>query len=276
MLAMPTRPTLVVDKSFLQGVSTAQIRSLCTTHRLVMTDVLFYELMTCQDSERIACFWRFPPEENPVILAKHVGAMLKHEIESHRPFGLPSKNPEDIRFRFNPALTGNDYVLPDDAAAAIEEENSRTHKDVLSFIERVHTLRTMFPDLLKGSDTMRGEARTEAERVICTDPEPVLDFYSSLEPPEGQPSLPPATIVSPSWALFRWLQVQLLIGLDAFIRYGGLIPDQLSMKAYEKLEHDVLDAQYLITATLEGSFATRETKLKRFWQMLRPDGVLMS
>lgn len=241
-----------------------------------MTDVLFYELMTCKDTERAACFWRFPPEENPVILAKHVGAMLKFEIEHHQPFGLPSANPEEIRFRFNPSLTTPHYVLPEDALEAIEEENARTHNDVLSFIERVHALHSMFPGLLKGSDAVRLEVRRETEHIICTDPTPILAFYSNLEPPEGQPPLPPATIVSPQWALFRWLQVQLLIGLDAFIRYNGKIPHQLSNNAYEKIEHDVLDAQYLITATLEGSFATRETKLQRFWRMLRPEGLLVS
>jgi hypothetical protein len=80
--------------------------------------------------------------------------------------------------------------------------------------------------------------------------------------------------VGPDWALFRWLQVQLLFAIDVYCRYGGKLPDVLTPKWYEKMEHDVLDAQYLILGVLEGSFATREKKLQRWWSPIRPDGAL--
>jgi len=40
--------------------------------------------------------------------------------------------------------------------------------------------------------------------------------------------------------------------------------------AWEKLDHDVLDAQVLML----GAFATNEKKLIRWWRMLCPDGML--
>jgi hypothetical protein len=101
-----------------------------------------------------------------------------------------------------------------------------------------------------------------------------LKFYGSLETPAGERPLPPAKIVTEDWALLRWQQIQLLFALDAYCRYGGRVPETLSGKAYEKVEHDVLDAHYLLLGVLEGSFATREKKLQKWFGLLRPDGLL--
>lgn len=104
----------------------------------------------------------------------------------------------------------------------------------------------------------------------------MLKFYGSLEAPSSKPPLPPAMIMTRDWALFRWQQVQLLFALDAYCRYGGRVPDTLSGKAYEKVEHDVLDAHYLLLGVLEGSLATREKKLQSWFCLLCPNGYLYS
>lgn len=70
------------------------------------------------------------------------------------------------------------------------------------------------------------------------------------------------------------MQVQLLFTLDIYVRYQGKIPELLTPRLYEKMEHDVLDAEQLILGCLEGSFATRERKHKRWWALLCPDGCL--
>ena len=132
--------------------------------------------------------------------------------------------------------------------------------------------------LLSGSDSDKENAKDEAIRIIATDTGSVLKFYSALEPPPGERPLPPAEIITPSWALFRWVQVQLLMSLDVFFRYNGKIPEASALTChwYEKIEHDLLDAEYLVLGVLEGSFATTELKLQSYWRLLRPDGVLMS
>lgn len=68
---------------------------------------------------------------------------------------------------------------------------------------------------------------------------------SNLEPPPGEKALPPASMIDESWALYRWLQVQLLFSVDVFARYQGNKPDLNSRATFEKLEHDVLDAQVM-------------------------------
>lgn len=272
------RPTVVIDKCFLQGSKVDRIRELCLSHNVLMTDVLFYELISSSEPHRSRCFAKFPPCENPVTLIQHTGALLRKEINSHIPSGKPSENPEDIRYRFHPDLATGKYAFPEATMVALEEENSKTHGNVVSFIQRTQVIAEVFPTLLSGSDADRENAKDEAIRIIATDTASVLKFYSALESPPGEKPLPPAEIVTPGWTLFRWVQVQLLMSMDVFFRYRGKIPEPsaLTHRWYEKIEHDLLDAEYLVLGVLEGSFATTERKLQKYWQMLRPDGVLMS
>ena len=81
-------------------------------------------------------------------------------------------------------------------------------------------------------------------------------------------------MIDENWALYRWLQVQLLFALDVFVRYQGKSPDIENPRIYERMEHDVLDTQLLMLGCLEGAFATREKKLKRWWSLLCPKGSL--
>jgi hypothetical protein len=65
-----------------------------------------------------------------------------------------------------------------------------------------------------------------------------------------------------------------LFALDVFVRYRGAVTEALNPITYEKMEHDVLDAQVFMLGCLEGAFATQEKKLKRWWALLCPDGDL--
>lgn len=249
---------------------------LAQSHQLLMVDVLFYELISSSEPARSRCFAKFPKVENPVILVKHVGALLKEEIQSRRACGKPSTRYEDIRFQFNEALASAEYTLPPSAADVLQEQTAELRGDVERFLERARLIPTLIPNLLKGTNAERQSMREAAEKVIATDTDAMLKFYGSLEASSGKSALPPATIMTRDWALFRWQQVQLLFALDAYCRYGGHVPDTISGKAYEKVEHDVLDAHYLLLGALEGSLATREKKLQRWFTLLCPNGYLRS
>ncbi len=273
-----SRPTVVIDKCFLQGSKADRIRELCLSHNVLVTDVLFYELISSSEPHRSRCFAKFPRTENPVTLIQHAGALMRKEIDSHVPSGTPSENREDIRYRFHPDLATGEYAFPEVTKQALDEENCKTHANVVSFVQRAHVIAEVFPTLLSGSDSDKVSAKDEALHIIATDTASVLKFYSALEPPPGEKPLPPAELITPAWALFRWVQIQLLMSLDVFFRYRGKIPEvsALTPRWYERIEHDLLDAEYLVLGVLEGSFATTERKLQEYWGMLRPDGVLMS
>lgn len=271
-----TKPTILLDKSYLQGSTAVHMLQLAQSHQLLMADVLFYELISSSEPGRSRCFAKFPEIENPVVLVNHVGALLEREIQSHRACGKPSTRYEDIRFEFDEALASKDYTLPPSAAETLQEQMVELRQDVERFVERVRLIPTLIPNLLEGTSSERQSMREAAEEFIATDTDAMMKFYGSLEAPTGERPLPPASILTQDWALFRWQQVQLLFALDAFCRYGGRVPDTLSGKAYEKVEHDVLDAQYLLLGVLEGSLATREKKLQRWFSLLSPNGQLYS
>lgn len=197
---------------------------------------------------------------------------MEHEIDTHTPSGRPSEHHEQIPFQFNPNLANCDYVLPEKARAIADEKTVELQSDVITYMKMVNTIPSFFPNLLTGSDTMRRAAHEDAERALA-EPLALIPFYSQIVTPLGEKSLPAPDLVSEEWAVYRWLQVQLLFALDVYVRYCGIVP-QDRIRTYEKMEHDVLDAQVFMLGCLEGAFATHEKKLKRWWTLLCPSGSL--
>ena len=267
------KPAVILDKSFLQGAPTDSVRALASTHRLVVSGALFYELLTGAEPGRSRCFAKLPQTENPVELVNHVGQLMRIEMEMQRPAGKPSAHREEMRFRFNPDLVKTGYELPAEAQRTIEEQAEELKNDVGSFLERAVMTPSFFPRLGTGRTEDRARARQEAEDAIA-DPVEVLQFYAQLASPDLNTPFPPHALMNENWAIFRWLQVNLLFGIDLYVRYSGNIPKEFSANIYEKLEHDIHDAQVLMLGCLEGVFATREKKLIRWWRLLSPTGTL--
>jgi len=267
------KPGIVVDKCFLQGTSTVRVRELAASSRLLVSDALFYELLTADGPSRRKCFAKFPAEESPVDLISHFGAMMRFEIDNQTPSGKPSSHLEnsDFTFRFNDALLSEDYEFPADVRSAIEEHTAQLRSDVISYLDRVKVVATFFPNVLSGTTDERKLAVEEAEKAIAA-PGTLLQLYSSLEPPPGEKPLPPVERICEHWAVYRFLQAQMLFALDIFARYQGQTPDISNQNVYERMEHDVLDAQVLMLGCLEGAFATHERKLQRWWKLLCPHG----
>ena len=265
--------TVVVDKSFLQGLKTAEMHAFASTHRLLMSEALLYELLS-NPVDRASCFAKFQNVDNPVDLVMHVGGYLRKEVDRRKPAPRPSDTVQKIRFQFNSRLLDDDYKLPPQAALAMEQQRDDLLNDVKSLKERALLVPSFFPDAFAGSDKRRRAARAEAERIIAGETGSLLDFYGQLRSPRGHRRLPPKRIVNDQWALYRWLQVHFLFSIDLYWRYGEQLAEPLSPTAEEKIEHDVLDAQYMFIGVLEGSFATHEKKLRRWFTAIRPDGAL--
>ncbi len=264
---------IVVDKSFLQGTAGRRVRELASEHRILMSDALFYELLTTRPDARVQCFAKFPDGPNPVDLISHAGVLMRYEMEAGTPSGKPSRHKEDVQFLFNSSLKKEEYRPPEDAQKAIDEETARLTESVQRFVERTGAVTSLFPDLFTGSQVERDAAHLEAEKAIVS-PGALRPFISQLEPPPGEKPLPPVERIDERWAIYRYVQVQLLFALDVHVRYQGNIPKPMSGRLYEKMEHDVLDAEQLILGCQEGAFATHENKHKRWWALLCPDGCL--
>lgn len=261
---------IIIDKCFLRGASGARVRQLASESRLLMSDALFYELMTTEEPVRSQCFRKLPPGPNPVDLVSHVGTMLRYELDHHQKSGRPSEHRENrgFIFEFNEGLIAGDYDLPGCAQEIVKEHTDELRSDVESYLDRAKVITSFFPDLKATPDS-----RDEAESTIAQ-PGSLRMFYQTLESPPGERPLPPLSILTDEWAIYRFFQVQMMFAVDLYVRYNGVVPDTFSTSVYEKLEHDVLDAQLMILGILQGAFATKENKLKRWWSLLCPDGQL--
>jgi hypothetical protein len=266
---------ILLDKNFLQGSSTKMIRDLAETHTLLMPDVLFYEMISCDEPARSQCFAKLPPGENPVVLLKHLGGLLSKEMDTHQPCGLPSDNMEEIRYQFNPALSAKGYELPEEAVRQLAVEHETLKLEVAQYLQRAATVKNLFTAFGTAKGKKREELRADAEGTIA-DFEHMRAFYESMasHSPPGPYNPPSVALVGPDWACVRLMQVQLLFGVDIWYRFGDNFPVEPTGAAYERFEHDVLDANYLIMGVLQGSLATHEKKLRRWFRLLRPDGHL--
>ena len=256
---------VVLDKSYLQSVSTQRIRELSTSMPLVMTDALFYELLTTDATTRARCFSKFPAVENPVRVVGHIGPMLLHEKSTH------SKALEFLsyevteRYRFNPNLCDANYQMPEDALGHTQDESEHIRGSIDRFVERTEAAKSLFPLVTQGSDSARLQALGEYEHQLSL-PENILTFYKNID----DPTLPPHSLLSEEWATFRLYQISLLFSLHTLHRHRGPVPSQISNREITRLEHDVNDSNMLLTAAMAGGLATKESKLIRWWQLLFP------
>lgn len=263
---------IILDKSYLEGASRTAIQELMRNRTLVMCGALFYELLDTSAKQRTRCFAKLPAIDNPILLVDHVAELMRNEVQTRRPSGLPSKHALAVRFRFNPMLLTESYQLPPEAREAMQDQRQDLNSEALRLVDLSESSPSMFPDLLKGSDEIRAKTLTSAEATVA-DPESLLPFYRVLSSPDPTWLFPPVT--GPEWAYFRWLQVQMLFSIDLHIRYQGRLRDNLTKNVLEKLEHDVHDAQALVLGVLEGAMATREEKLARWFKLLSPNGDLV-
>jgi hypothetical protein len=83
-------------------------------------------------------------------------------------------------------------------------------------------------------------------------------------------TFPSPELLDEDWTFFRWMQVQLLGGLDYYASYGV---DKEPQR--EKLMHELFDLAYLIFAVLVGGLACREKRIIKRFKLLCPQGVLL-
>lgn len=113
---------IILDKSYLEGASRTAIQELMGRRTLVMCSALFYELLDTSAKQRTRCFAKLPAIDNPLMLVDHVGELMRIEVQTRLPSGLPSMHALAVRFRFNPVLLTEAYQLPTEAREAMQDK----------------------------------------------------------------------------------------------------------------------------------------------------------
>jgi hypothetical protein len=262
--------SVFLDKSFLFGVKTETFRALLQHTNFIISDATLYELVTTSEPQRSNCIRKFGPGITEIQLVSFVGPMIKREVKTHAPAGLPSQFREVGVFAFNPNLFGGGYELPADAQKAVDEKYQELQMEIDTLVSRVEHIPSHFPEL-RGGD----KASLQSVEALIALPGSFLPLYSHMSWPDKSDSLPPVSKINEFWAIYRYLQVQMLFAAHLFYQYNGKLPPTTHPKFNIKLEHDVLDADQLILGCLQGAFASNEKKLKRWFKLLCPNGLLL-
>jgi hypothetical protein len=79
-----------------------------------------------------------------------------------------------------------------------------------------------------------------------------------------------------NWAIFRRLQVDLLMAVDLLFRYKLTLRNVMTEKVATDLENELLDSQYVVLAALEGGgLASGDRNVRRLWRLIRAKGELI-
>lgn len=180
------------------------------------------------------------------------------------------------RYQFNKKLAEGTFRLDVEQEALIGEKRAQLRGDVDGLVEKVEAVASMFPQLLGGRDAERKAFKETVQQTIGTNREQLMRFYASLEVPplDGKP-FPAAERLTPNWAIYRWLQVNLLMGVDLLYRYKLTLEDVMTEKLATELENDILDSHYVIVGALEGGLASRDKNVRRLWRSIGAKGELI-
>lgn len=227
-------------------------------------DVFWYEHFRKWDKGRQINLRKLKDVEGSLVQLPGIGEMFRAEAERLKPavqvFGVK-------KFVLNPKVAKAMWpsVLDERTKSTSSEKTAEVEKKIDGMIAIWRDFKKL-PALKDASSAELPLRLSELSIGIRDDPDDIRGFYQN----HRVPSWPDAVIINEDWALFRWIQVHLLAGLDYFGRYGVA-----TEPGREKLTHELLDLEYLISALLVGGLASREKRMVERFKFLRCDGVLL-
>jgi hypothetical protein len=215
-----------------------------------------------------ALFAKFPHWPNPVTVVGHVGYLMCHELDNSEPASPVERLPLFGRFTFNAGFASGSFQLTPQQHEAIQGWEQDQRQSEAAFLDIYATAHSWFPRLATYRPGSSIAEIIAAQKQIVDDRAFLASTWDQARPSRFPPSLQ----VGPGWAVFRWLQVQLLYAIEYIRRYGPERQDIVS----RRVPNDVVDSQYLTTALLADGLATADRPLSRMYLQLKPAGQLLS
>lgn len=267
---------VVLDKSYLDGAPTSSVRFLCDNFTVLLSDELFYELMTTRPESQKRCFSKLPNRRNPVALIPNVGSLLRYEREHNQSCTPISRHKLGDDYIFNRKLREGSFVIEGEVLENLEAWKTQVANDTKEFIERWVIVHQFFPELNGIEWKEFPEAIRQARRKIATDYDFVRSIYASFLDEDAPPDSPKPEALDANWGFFRWVQCQILNALRLFARYQGKLPNALSEDFVRKAEHSMIDTYFVILGSLAGAMATLDEEIREDLLLLCPDCFFVS
>jgi hypothetical protein len=257
---------IVLDKSYLYRAGPRKMADLCSSHKVLMPEALFYELLTTDPENRAKCFINLPNVDNPLVLVKNVGFIFRAEVERKTPFVDIKDVSVNTRYIFNRNLINPDHEFTDEQKHSISNWEKDINSRIEDFKQKAAVVSGWFPkvkDFRAGSNPRPIE---EAKQLVCRDSNVVRKIYDQTR----HDSFPETELVDERWALFREIQMYVLAALDYVRRYGDNNPNAVS----KKIENEYLDLEYCITGLLVGALASQDNRMITRFKSIKPDGFV--
>jgi len=259
------RSFVVLDKSFLQGVTAQELR-FYVKHGWIfgVTETLQYEHFRKWDRWRFANLVKLKAIEKHIVLLPGIGEMFTAESEKRKPAS------QVLRIK---GLALTDELTPGRRFYELDEDTKKIAAErTLELEKRLDMMIDVWADFRQipefdGAKSEDMPAIVRAKSIqIRDDHDDMRGFYKR----HRHRFNPPAKLISEDWTFFRWIQVQLLAGLDFFASYGLGAPFNR-----ENLFRGFLDLDYLTVALVVGGLASREKQMLERFALLRPDGLVL-
>jgi len=267
---------IVLDKDFLDGAPTEQVRRLCDHNVVLFSETLLFELMTTSEKSQKRCFSKLPEVENPVTLIPNVGTLLRYELENGVACAPLVERAINEEFKFNEKLREGKFVAEGDVKQSLEEWQKQVKEDTENFLVRCSIVHQFFPELNGIEYNKLPVAIDEARKKVAEDHEFVRTINESFLEENAPANAPPSELLDPNWAFFRWVQCQLLSALRMFGRHQGNFELPASEGVFTRAEHTMHDIYYTILATLSGALATGDQEVIDDFLLACPKGVVIT
>jgi len=266
-------PLIVLDKSWLQGHSKEDVISLTANNRLLVTDMLFYELTTTNDNVSMKrCFEKLIESVNYCDFIENVGGLLRYEMKNNLPCtpftGKPFLHNANRFTNIFEGIITNGFSEYQEKCK-IEERKEREINEAEMFKMMFASVGVWFPALYKTKGSSDIEYQSICEQIV-TDSNKIKSIYAELIKLRKN-CYTPVDNINENWTFYRWMQVYLLAAIEYCQKYGV---DNAAVIS-KKLPNEFLDLEYLITATLADGFATSERRLQNLYKLLCPNGILI-
>ncbi len=262
---------VVLDKSFLDRKGPSEVAKLCEQAVVVMSESLFYELITTDKDSLQRCFMRLPNHHNPVMLVE-LGTLLHFEIEKGHPYGELTEHAVKEHYNFNERLRDGTFVFKGKVNEVREQWQDIVKKRTQDFIDRCRYVYEYFPELNRIPWRDFPGAIDKARRKVAEDHDFVRNICTKHIGLEGY--LGP-TKLDANWAWFRYIQCQLLGSLRLFGKWQGKYPEDGGERFYTETEHSMLDIDYVVMGVLAGGIATFDKQIREDFLMVCPHGELI-
>jgi len=244
---------LVIDKSFLQGVSKKRICELSQSYNILMPRSLFFELLKQTPIERAKLFKKFDIQKKYQLLPTF-GEIFSQELKSGNKI-IPSDLIKSRSYSIHENLCDDNFKFT-------EEQND----GIQQLKEDINLLSVLFLNVIE--DFMEGKIDFN-EKDIDKNEKLVKLYITKL----NQYYKNNINKFDSSSFVYNWTLVLHLFAKDLSIRYENINIIRESENAKEKIRHDILDMEYLVFSIMENNFATKERKLIDWFNQLSKNGT---